>query len=292
MKKSNTAALANRLAYDAMREGEYMCGAPHLSHDAIRNLYEQIVHRAYNIASQDGRVPTVLDLGAGDGIATIPFLSLGAYVTAVDISSRQLDQLRERCVKFGQRIDVRCGDVFDIMKDGRKFDIVVANSFLHHVPDYMSLIEAMTSTLSEGGVIMTFQDPMLYKSCSFRDSTLTQASYFFWRIRQKEVLSGLVRRIRRGMGIFHENSIHDNAEYHVVRDGVNQVAIRELLIGKGFNCSILEYGSFMSNFWQKLGDKLEVKNTFAVLANRYGEVESIGLQPSFSNTVGSSLTGC
>jgi ubiquinone/menaquinone biosynthesis C-methylase UbiE len=256
-----------------MQYGEYMSGAPHLSHETIRILYNKIVHRAYGLASLDGRVPTVLDLGAGDGIATISFLSLGAHVTAVDISSRQLEQLRIKCSIFNNKILIRCADVYEVLNEGRKFDIIVANSFLHHIPDYMHLLRMMASAITERGIIMTFQDPMLYKSCSLRDFLFTNASYFFWRIRQKEVLSGLIRKFRRNLGIYNEDSIYDNTEYHVVRNGVNQLAIQNFLSEEGLECFTFEYGSFMSDYWQKIGDKINVKNTFAILATKNDAID-------------------
>ena len=126
---SDSAIDANRKTYDSMYDGEYLLGAPHLSHFSIRNLYNQIVQKAYDIASQDGRVPTVLDLGAGDGTATIAFLSLGAHVTAVDVSLRQLEQLRLKCAMFDQRLVVRCCDVYEVLDGKVKFDIVISNSF-------------------------------------------------------------------------------------------------------------------------------------------------------------------
>lgn len=273
MTGNDIATRANRLVYDAMQAGEYMADAPHLSHESIRALYVQMVSRAFEIASQDGRVPTVLDLGAGDGIATRPFLSLGAHVVAVDISMQQLAQLRLECAEYGDRVEIRCADVFDVLSEGRKFDIVVANSFLHHIPDYLSLVAGAADVLSERGILMTFQDPMWNKSTTYRDSLLSGIAYFIWRLGREDALRGMGRKLRRSLGIYSTTSIYDNVEYHAVRDGVNQIAIRQMLEQKGWQCSIAEYCSFHSMKLQPLGEKLGVKNTFAIMASRGGHLE-------------------
>jgi len=271
---NDIATRANRLVYDAMQAGEYMVDAPHLSHESIRSLYVQMVSSAFEIASQDGLVPTVLDLGAGDGIATKPFLSLGAHVVAVDISMQQLAQLRAECAEYGDRIEIRCADVFEVLGEDRKFDIVVANSFLHHVPDYLSLVARASDVLSERGILMTFQDPMWGKSITPRDALLSGIVYLIWRLGRADVLRGIGRKLRRTLGIYSATSIYDNAEYHAVRDGVNQIAIQQMLEKKGWQCSVVEYCSFHSMKLQPLGEKLGVKNTFAIIATRGGNLEN------------------
>src|SRR5688572_10310541 len=92
-------ATSNRLVYDALLEGDYASMAPHLRHDSIRALYANLVQKAYAAASLGaaGGPVSVLDLGAGEGTVTLPFLQLGANVLAVDISAKQLDSLRIKC---------------------------------------------------------------------------------------------------------------------------------------------------------------------------------------------------
>src|SRR3989344_1929760 len=60
--------------------------------------------------------PKVLDLGAGDGSATIPFLEMGAEVTAVDIAEDQLKLLQRKSSPYGNKLHVRCGDALEVMK--------------------------------------------------------------------------------------------------------------------------------------------------------------------------------
>jgi SAM-dependent methyltransferase len=260
----------NRDFYNSLPEGSYRCGAPHLRHESVFLLYMSLVERAHEIAR--GRSPdcvTVLDLGAGDGIATLPFLQLGAQVLAVDISENQLQQLARTCDRFSARLELRCADILRVLEEDRRFDIVVANSLLHHIPDYTDLVRRASTALAEGGVFFSFQDPMWKPSMSQRDAVLSWAAYVFWRLGQGDLARGAWRRIRRSFGIYSSRSPHDNVEYHAVRRGVNQALLVDILTEEGFHCDVFEYCSFHSSLLQPWGEKLGVRNTYGLLAARH-----------------------
>ena len=265
------AALANYATYDAEATRTYIDGAPHAKHASLRALYGRLVIQVYDYAAQRSPVPTVLDFGAGEGTATLPFLELGARVTAVDISRSQLDALQAKCWRYGDRLEVSCEDVSDTLKRrSMAFDVIVANSFLHHVPDYLAMIRQATSLLTAEGQFFSFQDPLRYDSVGKFGRAFSALAYLSWRVFKGDVLGGLRRRLRRARGIYLEDAVHDNAEYHVVRGGVDQNAIRDLLNDLGFNCEILSYFSTQSRLFQPLGEALAVPNTFSVIAGRSG----------------------
>jgi SAM-dependent methyltransferase len=263
------AALANVSAYDAEATKEYIDGAPHIKHDSLRKLYGKLVVQAFDNATRYTKIPKVLDLGAGEGSVTLPFLELGAKVVAVDISSNQLDALKTKCNNFGDMLEVRCEDIIDTLKNNsEKYDIIVVNSFLHHVPDYLGMIREATMILNPHGQFFSFQDPLRYDSVGKATMTFSKLAYFSWRVLKGDVIGGLRRRIRRSRGIYLEDSIHDNAEYHVTRNGVDQDAIRVLFEDQGFDCNIVSYFSTQSRMFQPIGAMLSMENTFAVLAQK------------------------
>jgi SAM-dependent methyltransferase len=263
------AAIANVSAYDAEATKEYIDGAPHIKHDSLRKLYGKLVVQVFDSATRYTKIPKVLDLGAGEGSATLPFLELGAKVVAIDISSNQLDTLKTKCNNFGDMLEVRCEDINDTLKDNReKYDIVVVNSFLHHVPDYLEMIRKATMFLNPHGQFFSFQDPLRYDSVGRGTMTFSTLAYFSWRIFKGDLLGGLRRRIRRSRGIYLEDSVYDNAEYHVTRNGVDQDAIRGLLKERGFDCDIVSYFSTLSRLFQPIGSLFGMKNSFAVVAQK------------------------
>lgn len=263
------AALANELIYNDESARHYIDGAPHIKHASLRQLYYQFVFDLYNHSKKFTKKPTVLDLGAGEGSVTIPFLELGAKVVAIDISYRQLEALLMKCAKYGDKLEVRCEDISNTsLYEKETFDIVVFNSFLHHIPDYLALIGKTAKMLNPYGQFFSFQDPLRYDSLGLFDRVFSEGTYFFWRIFKGDVVNGLKRRVRRFRGLYNENSIYDNAEYHITRNGVDQDAIRRLLEGLKFKSYMFPYFSTQSSFFQRLGAALGVKNTFAIVGKK------------------------
>jgi SAM-dependent methyltransferase len=266
---NRVAALANISAYDSEATKKYIDASPHVKHAALRALYANLAVQVYDFAEQHTALPSVLDLGAGEGSVTVPFLELGAKVTAVDISSSQLDVLRNRCERFGDKLEVLCVDIADVLQAKHaNYDIIVANSFLHHIPDYMGLLADAINLLTPWGQFFSFQDPLRYDSIGKPALMFSTLAYLSWRVPKGDVIGGLERRLRRMRGIYLEDSIPDNAEYHVTRNGVDQDAIGRFLESQNFDCNILRYFSTQSRLLQSIGVALGVRNTFSVIAQR------------------------
>lgn len=79
---------------------------------------------------------TALDLCAGPGIQSLRLASMGARVTAVEINpvAAALAQLNAAANSLSDRMEVRIGDLYEMVKD-EHFDVVCANPPLLPVPD-------------------------------------------------------------------------------------------------------------------------------------------------------------
>ena len=283
-KNNRIAASANISVYDAEMTEQYVDGAPHLKHASLNALYHELVLQVFDSARQYVKTPTVLDLGAGEGSMTLPFLEHGANVVAIDASSSQIDALRSKCERFSEQLEFRCEDINDVLREeGKQYDIVVVNSFLHHVPDYISMISEAIAVLGPHGQFFSFQDPIRYDSIGKPAMLFSNIAYFSWRIFKGDLVGGLMRRLRRRRGIYLEDSVHDNAEYHVTRNGVDQDAIRMVFEEHGFDCNIVYYFSAQSRFFQIVGNALGVKNTFAVISQKRAIAESAELGQNSGN---------
>lgn len=266
---NKVAALANLQAYNTEATKQYVDGAPHVKHATLRRLYGELVVQVFDSAKRQSKEPRVLDIGAGEGSVTVPFLELGARVVATDLSRSQLAVLQEKCERFGDLLEIRCEDMNDTLKEkADKYDIVVVNSFLHHVPDYLGMIKKIIPMLGQNGQFFSFQDPLRYNSLSKSTLWFSGISYASWRLFKGDVIGGALRKIRRSKGEYLDSSVHDNAEYHVTRGGVDQEAIRNLFNEHGFDCTIYSYFSTQNGFFQRVGEMLRVSNTFAVVAVR------------------------
>lgn len=263
------ATIANMAYYDLNEADEYIDGAPHIKHETLRTLYGSLIVKIFDDAFKTRRTPKVLDLGAGEGSVTLPFLELGCHVTAVDISHDQLDLLRKRCQKHLGFFELRNEDLLSFLKnENNKYDIIIASSLLHHIPDYFSMIDNAINLLEPEGVFFSFQDPMRYDTLDYLTRAFSQFAYLHWRLSKGDIAGGTYRSLRRLLGIYNDDSIHDNTEYHFVRNGVDQNAIRNLLSAKEFQCDIISYFSTQSPFFQYHGERLNLKNYFAIIAKK------------------------
>lgn len=264
-----SAALANCETYDSVSSSSYIDGAPHVKHAGIRALFHTLAARAVEHARLPGHAPRVLDLGAGDGWATLPFLDMGAAVVAVDVSAHQLQQLERWAVGRRGSLTTRCDEVSGFVASaGCAFDVVVLCSVLHHIPDYLDVVRRAARSVRAGGVFLSFQDLMRYDSLPVCSRAFNLVAYASWRCRGGDVLGGVGRRLRRSVGVYRHDCAADNVEYHLVRNGVDQDAIAAALEREGFDARVTTYFSTQSAAWQRLGDRLGIVNTFAVIAKR------------------------
>ncbi|MBU5612541.1 class I SAM-dependent methyltransferase [Geomonas azotofigens] len=97
--------------------------------------------------------PRVLDFGAGTGNLTRHLLELGARVVASDVSSGCLKELKAMAGGSGHlELSLLNGRDLSQFADG-SFDMVAVYSVLHHVPDYLGVIEEFVRVLKPGGVV-------------------------------------------------------------------------------------------------------------------------------------------
>jgi len=242
--------------------------SPHIAHASLRELWQRLAASVWERSVRDVPVPRVLDLGAGDGFGCIPFLEMGARVTAVDGSVSPLLRLREvRGYEDVLTVVQQSAEDF-LMVNRERFDIVIASSFLHHVPDYLGLISAIVERLNLRGQILFFQDPLRYDTQPRLTRFADVLAYSAWRLFEPDALGGIKRRLRRMRGAFLEDCPQDNVEYHVVRNGVDQDAVASTLRHKGLKTKVVRYWSQQGNVSQAIGEWLRLENSFAIWAMR------------------------
>lgn len=124
------------------------------NHPEIFNPIEQARLRdelAKVLADTQTHPPHVLDLGAGSGNLSAHLLDLGAEVTAAEVSPHFLDLLRRR---FGERVHtVHINGVDLTGLDDETFDVVALYSVLHHIPDYLGILDEIARVLKPGGLV-------------------------------------------------------------------------------------------------------------------------------------------
>ena len=144
----------------------------------------------------------------------------------------------------------------------------MCRALLHHIPDYAAFIEKATTVISPGGYFVSVADPLRYDSLSRCEYYYARATYYSMRLFKGNYLRGLKTLMRRSRGTLSKDLPEDNVEYHVVRNGVDQDAIKKVLENLGFDCEIISYFGWNNPIMSPLGRKLGIKSSFAVVAKK------------------------
>lgn len=214
--------------------------------------------------------PSVLEVGAGDGAFTEPVLASGYNVTATEVSKASVDRLVDR---FGFNEGFRAiydpDGSLDVLEDER-YAAILCISVLHHIPDYLSFIrEATSKHLLKGGTFFTLQDPLWYPSLDVLTRRISRFAFLSWRITKGNYVRGFQTLLRRIRGVYDDDKAGDAVEYHVVRQGLNESVILDLLSPLFETVEVVPYWSTQAVVWQHLGEILGLKNTFAVNAQGF-----------------------
>jgi ArsR family transcriptional regulator len=95
------------------------------------------------------------DLGIGDGLLTLMLAGVATHVTAVDISSEMLEQLRTRARAKGiDNIEYVEGDIEDLPLADASHDVVVASQALHHARVPARCLSEARRLLVRGGRLL------------------------------------------------------------------------------------------------------------------------------------------
>lgn len=97
-------------------------------------------------------------IGSGDNYAVFALASLGAHVTSVDISKRQLDVAAARATTLGLNIEFVRSDAVDVATHGlQKFDLVCStNGFFVWISDPAAVCSAVHAILKPDGYYILY----------------------------------------------------------------------------------------------------------------------------------------
>lgn len=251
------------------RDWDYRGGSPHLKHARLKDELTAWVRAKLQKGAAEGLPRTVLEVGAGDGGYTEPILASGYDVTATEVSQASVDRLNDR---FGENPNFRAVHDPDGSLGGvelTRFGAILCVSLLHHVPDYLSFIDsAVSDHLLDGGSFISLQDPLWYPTLGAGTRRFSRLAFLSWRITQGNYRQGFGTQIRRCRGVYDDTKPGDVVEYHAVRQGVDQVALVDLLSPKFAEVQVIPYWSTQASIWQEVGHSLGLKNTFALVASR------------------------
>ena len=108
-----------------------------------------------------------LDVGCGGGLISEPLTRMGANVTGIDASDRNIRTAQVHAIQSGLDIDYRATTVEDICADGEIFDAVISLEVVEHVADVDSFLDASCALVAPGGLMFVATLNRTMKSFAF-----------------------------------------------------------------------------------------------------------------------------
>ncbi len=126
-------------------------------HGEIYNQHEQArlhasLKEALGLIQTQSNRPKVLDLGCGAGNLTDHLVALGVNVISSDVSDRFLEQIRQRH-KPSSVATLKLNGIDLSNIETSSLDMVATYSVLHHIPDYLGIIDECMRVLKPGGIL-------------------------------------------------------------------------------------------------------------------------------------------
>lgn len=94
---------------------------------------------------------TVLDVGCGGGLISEPMARMGATVTGIDASAKNIGTARIHAGRSDLEIDYRCTTAEEMRAAGETFDIVLSLEVVEHVADIDLFLASCAGLVRNGG---------------------------------------------------------------------------------------------------------------------------------------------
>ncbi|MEL0110110.1 MAG: bifunctional 2-polyprenyl-6-hydroxyphenol methylase/3-demethylubiquinol 3-O-methyltransferase UbiG [Rickettsiales bacterium] len=107
------------------------------------------------------------DIGCGGGLLTEPMARLGAQVTGLDASERNIMVARNHAERMGLDIDYRFSTVEAAAEAGEQYDIVLNMEVVEHVADVDGFLAASCALVAPGGAMFVATLNRTLKSFAF-----------------------------------------------------------------------------------------------------------------------------
>ena len=119
----------------------------------IKYLKENIVnHFGIKSKNQPLRKLDILDIGCGGGLLSEPFSRLGANVTAIDASKKNIEVAKFHAKKNNLKINYKCISP-EKLKVKKKFDVVLNMEIVEHVSDLNFFIKKSSELVKKNGLM-------------------------------------------------------------------------------------------------------------------------------------------
>lgn len=229
-----------------------------------RRLRETLVYAVSRVSSdqKNNHSINVLDYGAGTGNVTRHLLDMGLEVTAADISFHSLELLKKE-VNSEKNLKTVTVDGISLSNFAdNSFDLVVTYSVLHHVPDYLKIIQEFCRIVRKGGLIVIDHEvcPAYWQTSStyreYRKAIREKRSY--WNLIRKnlgKIISyyhwkrWFKSRVLRQRVISEEGDIHVYPNDHIEWSSIKKIMDNSCNLVKEIDYLVCREVSEVPYYW-------------------------------------------
>tara|TARA_B110001452_G_scaffold216294_1_gene187616 strand:+ start:586 stop:1308 length:723 start_codon:yes stop_codon:yes gene_type:complete len=108
----------------------------------------------------------ILDIGCGGGLLSEPMCRLGADVTAIDASKRNISVAKHHAKKNHLKINYICTSP-EKLKTNKKFDVILNMEIIEHVEDVKFFLKSCSNLLKKNGIMFVATLNKTLKSYAF-----------------------------------------------------------------------------------------------------------------------------
>ena len=109
---------------------------------------------------------TILDIGCGGGLLSEPMCRLGADVTAIDASKKNISVAKLHAKKNHLKINYICTSP-EKFKTNKKFDVILNMEIIEHVEDVNFFLKSCSNLLKKNGIMFVATLNKTLKSYAF-----------------------------------------------------------------------------------------------------------------------------
>jgi ubiquinone/menaquinone biosynthesis C-methylase UbiE len=149
---SSTASLEDNIAIHDRIAKRYEAIHGEIYNEVEQERLKSSLEQALKLVSTSSNSSVALDFGCGAGNLTQHLTDLGCEVIAADVSTGFLNLIASRTYARAVSTFTLNGKDLKGVPD-ESVDVVATYSVLHHVPDYLSLMQEFARVLKPGGIL-------------------------------------------------------------------------------------------------------------------------------------------
>ena len=119
----------------------------------IKYIKESIINQ-FNTKNKNKPLSgiNILDIGCGGGLLSEPMCRLGANITGIDASIKNIKTAKFHAKKNGLKINYICSSP-EKLKNNKKFDVILNMEIVEHVEDISFFLKSCSNLLKKNGLM-------------------------------------------------------------------------------------------------------------------------------------------